>query len=68
MHRELATALRSDPAIGRWEQQLEEARSREAAEAIIFDRELFYAFQPRERLEQMIEAYRDRFASATPSP
>jgi hypothetical protein len=68
MHRELATAVKSNPAIERWQRRLEDAHVRETAEAVIFDRELFYPMQPRERLEQMIARYRDRFASAHPSP
>ena len=59
MHRELASAALNHPAVRRWEQEFRDAQARETEEAAIFDRELFYALQPRERLAQMI----DRFAA-----
>lgn len=62
MHRELAAAQQSHPAVRRWEQALREAQAREAEEAAIFDRELFYAVQPRQRLEQMAARFADRFS------
>jgi hypothetical protein len=62
MHRELATAQLNHPAIARWEQELRDAQLRETEESAIFDRELFYAMQPRDRLAQMIERFADRFS------
>ena len=47
-----------------WERRLDETRLRESEESAIFDRELFYALQPRDRLESMI----NRFAIALASP
>jgi hypothetical protein len=61
MHRELATAVLNHPEIARWHERLHETRQREAEEAVLFDRELFYALQPRDRLMQMIERYRRAF-------
>jgi hypothetical protein len=57
MHRELASAATNHPAVRRWEQELREAQVRETEESAIFDRELFYCLQPRERLAQMIERF-----------
>jgi hypothetical protein len=62
MHRELASAATNHPALRRWEQELREAQLREAEESAIFDRELFYAMQPRERLAQMTERFAARFS------
>ena len=63
MHRELATAVKTSRAVGEWEQRLREAQRREAEEAVLFDRELFYALQPRNRLEELIERYRQEFSA-----
>jgi hypothetical protein len=60
MHRELHQASLRDPAMARWEQRLRDAQQREQQEADLFDRELFYALQPRQRLADMI----DRFAAS----
>jgi hypothetical protein len=62
MHRELAAAARNNPALRRWEQELRAAQARETEESAIFDRELFYAMQPRARLEQMVARFSDRFS------
>lgn len=58
MHRELAGAIRTHPALKKWEESLRDAEVLDAEESILFDRELFYALQPRERLMEMIERYR----------
>ena len=58
MHRRLAEAAISHPAIRRWEQSVRETAEREQQERALFDRELFYAFQPAERLGEMIGRYR----------
>jgi hypothetical protein len=63
MHRELAAAAARSTALATWEQRLSETRDREAEESALFDRELFYALQPRDRLESMVA----RFAQALPS-
>jgi hypothetical protein len=54
MHRELVTAATNHPAFAIWQSKLAEAQSREVAESAIFDRELFYAIQPRHRLQDMV--------------
>ena len=62
MHRKLDAAARH-PAIREWEQRLEETERRERAEGDLFDRELFYAIQPADRLQSLIDHYRGVFAS-----
>ena len=57
MHRRLERAARH-PAILEWERRLEETERLEREEAGLFDRELFYAIQPVERLESLIARYR----------
>lgn len=61
MHQLLADA-RTDPAIQQWEQRWEEAVQRDQEDAVLFDRELFYAIQPRDRLLGLIDRYTARFA------
>ncbi|WP_428938413.1 hypothetical protein [Fontivita pretiosa] len=61
MHSELAAAARASGALQRWQQRLLEAQQREKEERILFDRELFYALQPPERLQQMIQQYARQF-------
>jgi len=60
MHRRLNAAARH-PAIVEWERNLEETERHEREEACVFDRELFYAIQPAERLESLITYYRNAF-------
>jgi hypothetical protein len=62
MRRELASAAINHPAIARWEQDFRDAQLRETEESAIFDRELFYAMQPRDRLAQMICRFAARFS------
>jgi hypothetical protein len=62
MHRRLNAAARH-PAILEWERNLEETERHEREEAEVFDRELFYAIQPAERLESLIAHYRGEFAA-----
>jgi hypothetical protein len=62
MHRELASAAMNNPAVRRWEQELRDAQARETEESAIFDRELFYAMQPRDRLAGMIDRFAARFS------
>lgn len=59
LHGKLAAATAARPAeIVRWERRREEAETREQEERVIFDRELFYAMQPEDRLTAMIQQYR----------
>jgi hypothetical protein len=57
MHSKLNAAARH-PEIVRWEQRRAEAEAQEIEDRVVFDRELFYAMQPRDRLETMIAQYR----------
>lgn len=60
MHRKLTDAWKSR-AIRDWDQRLRETEARVAEERVLFDRELFYAIQPRERLGALIDQYRAAF-------
>jgi hypothetical protein len=62
MHGRLAAAA-DHPAIKDWERELADAERREQEEKGLFDRELFYAIQPRERLEGLVEQYRSQFGA-----
>jgi hypothetical protein len=61
MHGKLAAAARH-PEILQWESRRVEAETREQEERVVFDRELFYALQSKDRLTTMIERYRADFA------
>ena len=61
MHDRLAAAVATHPALRQWEQKVRETAEREQEERAVFDRELFYAIQPAERLQRMIERYRAAF-------
>jgi hypothetical protein len=50
------------PILRDWEQRYRDADTRDRQDDVIFDRELFYAMQTRERLEGMIERYRGALA------
>jgi hypothetical protein len=68
MHGKLKAALASKPPeLVRWERRREEAESREQEERVIFDRELFYAMQPEDRLTMMIERYRAEMSTPAAS-
>lgn len=62
MHRRLDAAAANNAAIADWEKELREASSRVIEERSIFDREIFYALQPRDRLEQLIASYRTKLS------
>ena len=61
MHDRLAETIQIHPSIGDWQRRMSQAIRQSAAEQGMFDRELFYAIQPRDRLERLIGKYRDRF-------
>jgi hypothetical protein len=61
MHDQLSAAWAA-PGANHWDQRLREAEERAQAERVLFDRELFYAIQPRERLMALIGQYRERFS------
>jgi hypothetical protein len=54
-------AAASDPAVKKWEKRIIEAEAQLHEEKTLFDRELFYALQTRERLEHLVEQYRQAF-------
>lgn len=57
MHQKLAAAW-SLPPLRQWERRLREAEAQAQEQRVLFDRELFYALQPRERLTELIDRYR----------
>lgn len=57
MHRRL-TEIQSAGGLARWEHQWTKARKNAREDREIFDRELFYALQPRDRLEQLMHRLR----------
>jgi hypothetical protein len=62
MHSRLAEVVQIHPSIGKWQQRLAEVTRRSTEEQGMFDRELFYAIQPRNRLEGLMEEYRVAFS------
>ena len=65
MRHRLAAVASEHPDLRRWEQSLADAARREQEEKDLFDRELFYGVQPRERLTALVEQYRSRLGLAT---
>lgn len=61
MHHRRSAAVLQDPRVKAWENRLREATQQSADDQSLFDRELFYGIQPRERLERVIQNYRERF-------
>jgi hypothetical protein len=57
MHRELDDAARTSDTIARWNVKLQETLGAQKQEQALFDRELFYGIQSRERLDEMIRSY-----------
>jgi len=62
MHQRLADARQNDPRLRQWQQRWQDALKRDHEDRVLFNRELFYALQPRERLIAMIDQYRSAFA------
>ena len=60
MHDRLANESNS-PVLRQWEQKLREAERESHLQKALFDRELFFAIQPRERLTGMIQRYDEAF-------
>ena len=58
MHRRLSDATHANPILHQWETRAKESEARAAEEEVLFDRELFYAIQPANRLEALIERVR----------
>jgi hypothetical protein len=59
MHSAIAAARVDHAGLRDWETRYRNAEQQDREDEVIFDRELFYAIQPRDRLTQMIEKYRD---------
>jgi hypothetical protein len=68
MHRQLSAATLADPRVRQWNEALRDAQTRQQEEASLFDRELFYALQPRERLEAMVARFRSAMGSPATLP
>lgn len=63
LQRELRIHRETNEQLQRWKTLLEEMRTREIEDSVVFDREVFYAVQPRERLVEMIGRYRAAFGT-----
>ena len=63
MHRDLRIARETDPRMAAWQAQLDAMKRRAAEDEVVFDREVFYAIQPRDRLVEMIDRYRQAMAA-----
>jgi hypothetical protein len=61
MHGELARAWNM-PTYRTWEQQFQQATQRAKEERVLFDRELFYAIQSKDRLEMLLHEVRRQLA------
>jgi hypothetical protein len=61
MHDRLAETVQIHPSIGDWQRRMSQTLRQSVDEQGMFDRELFYAIQPKERLEGLIGGYRERF-------
>jgi hypothetical protein len=62
LHGALSAAAVDHPALREWSDRYAATLRAEREEQVLFDRELFYAVQTRERLTDMIERYRQQFA------
>ena len=60
MHQKLASES-NGPSARQWEQKLRDAEQESHRQSALFDRELFFAIQPRDRLSTMIEWYDKSF-------
>ena len=62
MHGSLQTAVPASPTLAEWRERLATAVERRDREAVLFDRELLFAIQPRERLQMLIDRVRGQVA------
>jgi hypothetical protein len=62
MHGALSAAAMDNPKLRDWAQRYRETEQRDREDEVVFDRELFYAMQTRERLTEMIDRYQREFA------
>lgn len=58
MHRARRARLSSDAALRAWGERMADARRRAEHQAVLFDRELWVALQPAERLARLVEQVR----------
>jgi hypothetical protein len=61
MHSALSSARSGHVGLRDWESRYRDAERQDRDDQVIFDRELFYAIQPRDRLVGMIEKYSAEF-------
>jgi hypothetical protein len=62
LHGRLADAARENPHIRNWQHRVDEANRLNLEDSPLFDREFFYAIQPRDRLMKIIQRYGEAFA------
>jgi hypothetical protein len=55
MHHQIAQAAATNPELQRWQRQYEQAEHIAHEEQTLFNRELYYAIQPKNRLEGLID-------------
>jgi len=61
MRQRLSAAAAGDEMLQAWRQTLDQTMQQAAEDKVLFDRELFFAVQSRERLLSMISPYRELF-------
>jgi hypothetical protein len=64
LHRQRREAAEASTALKQWEHRLRDAERAFQDEQVLFDRELFYATQSRQRLADLIDRYGVAFASS----
>ena len=62
LHGALSAAAVDHPALREWSDRYAATQRAEREEKVLFDRELFYAVQTRQRLADMVDRYRQTFA------
>lgn len=62
MHAALATAVADSPTLQDWNDRYQQAEQHDRQDQIMFDRELSYSLQSKERLTKMIQQYQSSFA------
>jgi hypothetical protein len=61
MHQRLSAVSANSGLLNEWRQTLEKTIQQAMDDKVLFDRELFFAVQSRERLQSMISPYRELF-------
>ena len=62
LHGALSAAAIDHPDLKAWAERYDATQRAEREEQVLFDRELFYAVQTRDRLGDLVERYRATFA------